>query len=704
LALLVGAIADQVGRQRADGLSVDLLQALSALLPAAPTASDRTIIVAIDEDTYRQPPFAGTPAVAWTPQVARVLNALLDGGVKVIGVDTIFNQSLTDVGNLVPDQPGAVDVLAQYDRDFLKALARGGRNGRIVMSYAKQGSQNIEPTRFQQAAVGRAANLRPTNMLADPDGVIRRGLLQMPVTGNSTDQRLVTTLPVELFARAGNHAISFAADQRLQIDGQPLNDMPSDSILLNFQPTDQDPPIYSFADLFACAQTGNSDYFQRHFNGKTVILGTVLDFEDRHLTSKRFVMIPPAPNYATPCLRQAEPSLTGLSTRASMPGAYILATIVDNLKQRSWLHAAPPLPRLLSLFMLAGLICLLVGHGRFIIAATGSILLALAWLGLCIGLFQNHLVLPLVAGLISITLSLTLSLVYRIVLVDRVRRLLRRSFSLYLPSAELDRLASQDKAPVLGGELRPVTILFSDIAGYSSLSEEMAPGDLVTDLNRYFGRMTEIVQQHGGFVDKFIGDGILAVFGAPLADPDHALSGVIASLKMIAACEDDLGMTISGKRFGIRVGIHSGDAVVGNIGAPSRFNYTVVGDSVNLASRLEGVGKRYHATIIVSEQTRQLVSDRVAFRELDLVRVVGRDQPVRLFTPLSTEAALAHDERRWRAALLAWRRGDFVQAAEICLALSAAGDEIAATFAARAQQLATSPPATWDGIINLSEK
>jgi adenylate cyclase len=216
--------------------------------------------------------------------------------------------------------------------------------------------------------------------------------------------------------------------------------------------------------------------------------------------------------------------------------------------------------------------------------------------------------------------------------------------------------------------------------------------------------MTSIVQQHGGFVDKFIGDGILAVFGAPSGDPDHATSAVAAALEMVDACHRESDLTINGQQFGIRIGVHSGDAIVGNIGSPNRFNYTVVGDSVNLASRLEGVGKRYHTTIIVSEQTRQAVGDQFAFRELDLVRVVGRDHPVRLFAPLPADAALAQDDANWRLALSAWRQGDFPRAANICDILAAAGDEIAATFAERAHKFTASPPAIWDGIVNLSEK
>ncbi|HEX9449648.1 MAG TPA: adenylate/guanylate cyclase domain-containing protein [Dongiaceae bacterium] len=708
LAIMASMVANRLFPERADGVSVDLLHAVSKQLPASPALTqpdDRTVIVAIDEQTYQRPPFAHTPQVAWTPQVATVLDALLDGGARVIGIDTIFNQSLHYVGDLVPEMPDASQVFANYDRDLLSALAKGGRQGRIVMSYTRQGGKTIDPTRAQIAAVGGAANLRPTNMdTEESDGVIRHALLTQLATSNDAGVQPITSLPLELFARAGGHKISFIDGHRPLIDGVPLADTLPDNLLINFKPVTRDPLLYSFADLFACAQTGHTDYFQNAFNGRTVILGAVLDLEDRHLTSKRYATNPMGRNYATPCVWPTMQELSNNHASNFIPGTYILATIVDNLREQNWLRPTNTSLRLISLLALALMTCVLIVHARASIAIFGLAVLAMAWLALATSAFQQNLVLPLITGYVAIVLSLMLGLAYRVMLVDRGRRQLRRYFSLYLPTAEVDRLVTQDRMPALGGELRPVTMLFSDIAGYSSLSEDLAPGDLVTDLNRYFGRMTEIVQQHGGFVDKFVGDGILAVFGAPLADSNHAFSGVSAALDMIAACQDDPLMTINGQRFGIRIGVHSGDAVVGNIGSPSRFNYTVVGDSVNLASRLEGVGKRYHATIIVSEQTRQLIGDRLAFRELDLVRVVGRDQPVRLFLPMPPDVALTYNDDRWMTALSAWRQGDFKQAAEICDSLAQDGDGIAATFGERAHKLAISPPAGWDGIVNLSEK
>jgi len=707
LAVVISPLANLLWRDRSDGVTLDLLHLVSPWLPesgANRIPEDQALIVAIDEETYRQPPFDRTPQVAWTPQIATVLNALLDAGVKVVGIDTIFNQSLEYVDDLVPASPDAAAVFANYDRDLLRALAKGGRQGRIVMSYAMQGGKTIEPTAAQIAAVGGPTNLRPTNMMIDADGVIRRGLLHTQFSGNPTETQPITSLPLEIFARAGDHKVAFAADGRPLIDGAPLRQTAADSLLINFRPVQQDPPIFSFADLYRCAQQGRLDYFQQHFAGRIVILGTVLDIEDRHLTSKHLVTNPMGRNYAPRCALPVMPGIASAHASAFIPGTYVLATIVDNLQHGNWLQPASDLARLAGLFVISLMTCLAITYGRAIQAISGLIALLVFWGATVLAVFQLNTVLPLIAGLVALAISLVLSLAYRVILIDGVRRQLRRSFSLYLPSAELDRLAAQQQAPTLGGELRPVTILFSDIAGYSSLSEELAPADLVSDLNRYFSRMTEIVQQHGGFVDKFIGDGILAVFGAPLAHTDHAASAVAAALQMVTLCQDDPALTIKGQRFGIRVGVHSGDAIVGNIGSPNRFNYTVVGDSVNLASRLEGVGKRYHTSIIVSEQTRQQAGDQFVFREIDLVRVVGRDHPVRLFTPLSPVAMTSYDEQRWMSALSAWRSGDFKLVSEICEELASRGDKIAGSFATRARHLLLAPPITWDGIVNLSEK
>jgi adenylate cyclase len=190
------------------------------------------------------------------------------------------------------------------------------------------------------------------------------------------------------------------------------------------------------------------------------------------------------------------------------------------------------------------------------------------------------------------------------------------------------------------------------------------------------------------------------VFGAPLAQGNHARAGVQAALDMIAALETDPTMTLNGKPIRIRVGLHTDRVIVGNIGAPNRFNYTVVGDGVNLAARLEGVGKAYHVSLIASEDTRIAAGDAIRFRELDQVRVVGRDRPVTLFEPLAANAQV--DLPHFAEALTLWRSGAFAAAASLFRQL---GDDPAATaFAEKAEAFAAQPPAQWDGIVNLTQK
>ncbi len=678
------ALAGQfLAREIADGLSIDLLYLLAheTGIEHGPLVEDRTIVIAIDEETYRRPPFEGVPQALWTPQVATVLNALLDGGVKVVGLDTIFSTS-------------ASTVVPNYDKALRQALHRGGIEDRIVLGSVQHQVKPISPDRNLVMAVGDARDVRAANALEDADGVIRR----MPL-GFALEGGFEPSFAAELFRRSTGRYLEVGA-AGTTIDGEVPLGVTGNALSLDFMPTGESPPLYSFADLHACAEAGKKAYFDEHFHGRTVLLGAVLDVEDRKLTSRRFVESRDGENYAARCVHSVMTEVWSSFERDSIPGVYLHAAAIDDLKAGVGLAPAGNGLRLISLLVLAlasAFAALRLGFAR---AALALVALCAGWIALATVAFASLTVLPLVAGTGAILASAPLTLAYRIGLVDRRRRQLRKAFSLYLPEPELDRLTARDQLPALGGELRSVTILFSDIAGYSGLSEILTPGALVTDLNRYFARMTEIVQRHGGFVDKFIGDGILAVFGAPLAEDRHALAGIEAALEMIASLASDPTLTLNGQPIRIRIGLHTGDVIVGNIGAPNRFNYTVVGDAVNLASRLEGVGKLYDVPIIVSEDTWHAAGDSARFRELDQVRVVGRDQPVTLFEPLPPDSKL--DLARFADAVALWRRGDFAPAAALFRQLS--DDPAARRFAERAEAFASQPPAAWDGIVNLQQK
>jgi adenylate cyclase len=264
--------------------------------------------------------------------------------------------------------------------------------------------------------------------------------------------------------------------------------------------------------------------------------------------------------------------------------------------------------------------------------------------------------------------------------------------------------------PVLGGEMRNITMFFSDLSGFSSIAEKMTPGELVALMNDYLSAMTDIIESHGGYVDKYIGDSVVAMFGAPADDPDHARHAVAAALE----CRDRLEElnenhpAFRGRGLAHRIGLNSGEAVVGNIGSRRRFNYTVMSDTVNLASRLEGANKYFGTTIMASEATVNQSRDAFTWRELDTVRVQGRDEPITVYEPLA-EKSKETQEQDLRAAtyakgLACWRARDFAKAAEL-FETAAGHDQPSRYFAKRARTLAASPPpADWTPVNTLEGK
>lgn len=201
------------------------------------------------------------------------------------------------------------------------------------------------------------------------------------------------------------------------------------------------------------------------------------------------------------------------------------------------------------------------------------------------------------------------TLAYRFGVTDRDRRRTMRAFALYLPAAVIERALALREGPTLGGEEREVSILFSDIANYARLAEKLELAALVTALNEYFATVTGLIKAHGGFVDKFIGDAAVAVFGAPFDEPAHAEKAVAAAL----AVEPDRYHLGGGAPLVTGIGINSGEVLIGNIGSPRRFNYTVMGDAVNLASRVQGVNKRYGTVLLVTDATRAPRADPTSF-------------------------------------------------------------------------------------------
>ena len=238
------------------------------------------------------------------------------------------------------------------------------------------------------------------------------------------------------------------------------------------------------------------------------------------------------------------------------------------------------------------------------------------------------------------------------------------SFRKYIPADLVRRLVSDGSGAKLGGAVRPMSVLFIDLAGFTGMSERLGEG-IIPLLSRYFDSVSAQIQQHGGTIDKFIGDAVMAFWGAPAPNPDHAVDCCRAALACQRAVEAAGLLDDSGAPVKIRIGINSGDMLVGNIGSEVRLNYTVIGDAVNIASRLESTNKVYGSTIIIGPETRRLAGDRIVVRELDRLAVYGRAGGLQIFELLgmADEAAGCPDwVAAYEAGLAAWRSREFERA------------------------------------------
>ncbi|MBI3503300.1 MAG: adenylate/guanylate cyclase domain-containing protein [Proteobacteria bacterium] len=683
------------------GLSLDLTFALRHLAfgPRHDAAQSPSVVVALDEETYRTPPFEGVPQAFWPREMAPVLGAVLDAGAATVAFDVIFP---TSVERFIPG----------FERDWLRALRAGSREGRVILGKVQHGASPILPFQGQSIAVGHDANIRTTNLFRDPDEAIRRAPLFLDIEDASVAGGIgkQTSLGLEAAARAATATVELRTDgvwfAGRRVPGSAGNAMP-----LDFDGGGADIPAFSLADLRACVEKGDAAFFEKYFKGKVVFFGTVLDVEDRKLTSRRFMTGPEGAAYGPRCALPARTDIVREDVvRDAIPGVFIHATFANNLLRGGGLHELGPAGEGLA----AALLVAATAAAALTLPAAGTAIafacLALAWTALCVVALLFALVWPFLTALVAAAVAGAALQGYRFAVADKDKRLLRKSFGLYLAPAMVDRLMAAQAPPELGGEEREITVMFSDVAGFTGLSEGLTPQQLVQVMNAYLSAMTDIVEAQGGFVDKYIGDAIVAVFGAPMDDPAHARRAVEAALACTAtlgAMNEDPGQPFLGHKLKARIGLNSGRALVGNIGSKRRFNYTVMGDTVNLASRLEGANKYFGTNVMCAESVRALADSApgpgLAWRELDRIQVKGREKPVTIYEPL--DAGSKTDVAAFAAALALYRAGDFASAHAKLTTPPLDGDPAAISLAGRVDALRRSPPGPgWIAVTSLDAK
>ncbi len=289
-----------------------------------------------------------------------------------------------------------------------------------------------------------------------------------------------------------------------------------------------------------------------------------------------------------------------------------------------------------------GIILLVLVANRLWLVLSGLIIFILLHVGVSAALFSKGWLPATILPAASLGLAFVFTAAYSYATEGRQKQAIRTMFSRYMSDEVISHLLEHPEKVRLGGERRRLTLFFSDLAGFTGLSEFLQPEELVQLLNEYLSAMTDIILEERGTVDKYEGDAIMAFWGAPLPLQDHALRACRAALRQQAAL-DSLNRQfeeIGWPRLHCRIGLHTGEAVVGNLGSRKRFDYTVIGDTVNLASRLEGLNKFYGTSILASETTVGECGGAIEFQELDWVAVKGRATPVGIFTPMSSKENL----------------------------------------------------------------
>ncbi|MHB9118509.1 MAG: CHASE2 domain-containing protein [Burkholderiales bacterium] len=583
---------------------------------------------------------------------AKLLDNLREAGVAAVGFDVVFAE---------PSSP-------QEDAAFAQAIRKSGNvvlAADLVYSETNGTRQwlRVEPykTFVEAGAVPGFASVQ-----LDPDGVQRK----VPVVRDAFWREVLVQLDK---AHPGVVAqFDATPDMRIRYLGGPHT--------FNYI------PYYQLLDPDKYLPPNWKDYLKDNI----VLIG-------RNLKATTEVGSAQADMFQTPFLA---------ASNELMPGVEIHANLIADMAGGTVIREAPASWKWLLWLATAALSLLLMRRWQPVKSGVAGLVLIAAIGGGDFALFSQKLIwLPAASALLTVTLIYLAQGGVAYFLEQRQRRQIKRAFSMYVAPAVVEEVIAHPELLKLGGERRDLTLLFTDLAGFTSISEALDAEQVANILNRHLTEMTEIVLRYHGTVDKFIGDAVMAFWGAPIPDAEQSLHAVKAAVEMqekIAAMREEVAAA-GGPDLHMRIGVHRGECIVGNMGGDNRFDYTAIGDTVNLASRLEGVNKVYNTGILLSETVAEAVAGQLALRQVDTVRVKGKHVGVEIFTPCP-DASLA---ARTASALAAYQAGDWALAQTLWSDILAAfpGDPVALTFLHRLETYRSAGwPEPWDGITTLESK
>lgn len=580
----------------ADGFLWDVSLAVrAARFPPAVRESD-VAVVAVDAGTLESPDFAQLPRALFAPYWTSLLSGLADA--RAIGFDIIFAYS---ANRLVPD----------YERNFLAAL--GHLRSKTVLARSLS-ALPAEPFLYAVEAFADDDAVAAIELRPDADDVIRRieGVVRSP------DGTEIPSFVGAVLRRAG-HA-----------------DVPAATILMPPRHLEAI-PTYALADVLKCIDERPAAA-RAAFAGKIVLIGTTLPDEERKIASGRFVGpadAGPAPGLGACGLRPLAATDTGAGR---VPGVHVHAAGLEAI-HHGFAARALPIGAVIAVAVGSGAAGLAAGFtlapfGAALVAFVGLLLLAAVELaGAAAGLWV-----PVGAAMGALVAAVPVALAVRSVQDGRLQRRIKAAFSRYLSTTLVEDMMRGTDAPAPGGALCEVTVMFADLSGYTALSDRIPPERLIRIGNAYLEIMADEVEAAGGYVDKFIGDAIMALWNAPVADPDHAYNAVRAAMRMRTRIEAFAAAARAGGEPGlsVKISINTGPAVVGNVGSARRLNYTATGRTVNVAARLERAGREFGAAIVLTEETARRIAGRIATRRLGDVGLRDLSEAVLVHEPLDS--------------------------------------------------------------------
>jgi adenylate cyclase len=521
-----------------------------------------------------------------------------------------------------------------------------------------------------------ARDLGHVNTFSDTDGNLRWASLLLGYSGRyypalgikmlkeyyGLDNQGIKTVPGEGI---------FLGERRVPVDRQGR-------LLINYYGPARSFKYYSYADVIEGALP------QGTFDGKMVLVG--------------YAATGLGDVYTTPFSQ-------------AMPGVEKHATVIGNVLEGNYLHQAGKKADVFFILLIGVILGYYLSKLSPLRATAFSVIVIMTALSASFAFFCFFRIwLNSIYPVLNAIMVSTSVITYKFFTEEKEKRLVKKAFKQYLSPALVEELVKHPENLRLGGEQKELTVLFSDIRDFTSISEKLTPEKLVSLLNVYLSAMTGIIIDNKGLVDKFIGDAIMAVYGAPIHFEEHPQLACTAAVKMISELNKQMPEWLEQgfPEFRIGVGINTGEMIAGNMGSKDRFDYTVMGDSVNLASRLEGLSKAYGASIIISESTASGI-DGFALRELDMVRVKGKAEPVRIFEVLGfvDDCRELEDELAlYRDALGLYRSRQWVQAREAFESLEEkSGLKLYELYARRSRDfLNTPPPPNWDGVFTFTKK